>query len=140
MLDRLFILALVVVVVAVAIVAVRAWNARRVQTMRSQPATRLWSSLSESPDGRPTLVAFSSPSCATCHKAQLPAVGKVVQQLGASAIRVISVDVARQPEIARAFGVLTVPSTVVMAPAGHVIAINQGLAATNKLVQQLQRA
>jgi hypothetical protein len=32
---------------------------------------------------------------------------------------------------------MTVPSTVVLAPAGNIVAINQGFAPTNKLVEQI---
>jgi len=39
------------------------------------------------------------------------------------------VDAAEKPEVARAFGVLTVPSTAVLAPKGHLVAVNQGFRA-----------
>jgi thioredoxin-like negative regulator of GroEL len=55
-------------------------------------------------------------------------------------MRVIKVDAARQPAIARAFGVLTVPTTIVLAASGKVIAVNQGFAPSKRLVEQLQRA
>ena len=60
--------------------------------------------------------------------------------LGPEVVRVIKVDAARQPEVARAFGVLTVPSTIVLAPTGQVVAVNQGFAPSKRLVEQLQRA
>jgi thioredoxin-like negative regulator of GroEL len=55
-------------------------------------------------------------------------------------VRVIKVDAARQPQVARAFGVLTVPSTVVLAPSGNVVAVNHGFAPTGRLVEQLQHS
>jgi hypothetical protein len=36
--------------------------------------------------------------------------------------------------------VMTVPSTAVLAPAGQVVAINQGFAPTRTLIEQLQHA
>ena len=122
-------------------VAVRAWNGRRRRRLlATSNAAPFWDSLGEAPDGRPTLVTFSTPSCAACRRAQAPAVSAVEQRLGASEVRVIRVDAALRPEIARAFGVQTVPSTVVLAPAGRVVAVNQGFAPSRRLVEQLQRA
>ena len=52
----------------------------------------------------------------------------------------VHVDAAHQPEIAGAFGILTVPSTVVLDPDGRVAAVNHGFASTQQLVRQLQTA
>lgn len=138
MIERIAIIVLLVVGVGVAVVLIRSWNARRVKTLVGQPP--LWEALGESPDGRRTLIAFSTPSCAACHTAQAPAIKSVEQQLGAEEIRVIRIDASRQPEVARAFGVMTVPSTVVLEPAGRVVAFNQGFAPSRRLIEQLQGA
>jgi len=136
--ERLAIVALVAVALPVTVVVVRRWNASRVATLPS--AAPLWEALGETPDGRRAVVAFSTPSCAACHTAQAPAIQLAEQQLGASSVRVIRVDASRQPEVARAFGVLTVPSTVVLEPAGRVVAVNQGFAPSRRLIEQLQSA
>jgi thioredoxin-like negative regulator of GroEL len=136
--ERLAIVALVAVALTVTVVVVRRWNASRVATLTS--AAPLWEALGETPDGRRAVVAFSTPSCAACHTAQAPAIQVAEQQLGASSVRVIRVDASRQPEVARAFGVLTVPSTVVLEPAGRVVAVNQGFAPSRRLIEQLQSA
>jgi thioredoxin-like negative regulator of GroEL len=136
--ERLGIVVLVAVALAVTVVVVRRWNASRVATLTS--AAPLWEALGETPDGRRAVVAFSTPSCAACHTAQAPAIQVAEQQLGASSVRVIRVDASRQPEVARAFGVLTVPSTVVLEPAGRVVAVNQGFAPSRRLIEQLQSA
>ncbi|TME96771.1 MAG: thioredoxin family protein [Chloroflexi bacterium] len=138
MAERLAIIVLVAVMVTAAVLVIRRWNARRVIELIAQAP--LWDALGESPDGRRTLVAFSTPSCAACHTAQAPAIKAVEQQLGAAEIRVIKVDASKQPEVARAFGVLTVPSTVVLEPAGRVVAINQGFAPSRRLIEQLEGA
>jgi thioredoxin-like negative regulator of GroEL len=141
MLERLAVLLALGALIALAVVVVRAWNGRRLRRLlaTANPAP-FWDSLGEAPDGRPTLVTFSTPSCAACRSAQAPAVSAVEQRLGAAEVRVIRVDAALRPEIARAFGVQTVPSTVVLAPAGRVVAVNQGFAPSRRLVEQLQRA
>jgi thioredoxin-like negative regulator of GroEL len=139
MLERLLVLAMVAVAVGASVLLVRHWNTGRL-TSRLGTRDPLWQTLGETPDGRHTLIAFSTPSCAACHQAQAPAVKAVEQQLGSATLRVIHVDAARRPNVAEAFGVLTVPSTAVLAPAGEVVAINQGFTPTGKLVDQLQRA
>jgi thioredoxin-like negative regulator of GroEL len=135
--ERLAILVVVALGVGFTVVVVRRWNARRIRRLVGTP---LWEDLGERPDGRSTVVTFSTPSCAACHQAQAPAVAAVERQLGSHAVRLIRVDAAERPEVARAFGVLTVPSTAVLAPQGHLVAVNQGFAPSNKLVEQLQRA
>lgn len=140
MLERLAVLVALGALIALAVVLVRSWNRRRVQQLLAiQNTAPFWDSLGEAPDGRPTLVTFSTPSCAACHQAQAPAVQVVEQRLGASELRVIKIDAAQRPEVARAFGVQTVPSTVVLAPAGRVVAVNHGFAPSTRLVKQLQR-
>jgi len=141
MLERLGLLLALAALIALAVLAVRVRSSRqRRQLLATSNLAPFWDSLGEAPDGRPTLVTFSTPSCAACHSAQAPAVSAVEQRLGAAEVRVIRVDAARRPEVARAFGVQTVPSTVVLAPAGRVVAINQGFAPSGRLVEQLQRA
>jgi thiol-disulfide isomerase/thioredoxin len=141
MFERLILLAVLVVLLTLAVVATRRWAARRSRRLRDSKATGpLWDSLGATPDGRGTLVTFSSPSCAACHTAQVPAVYKVEEQLGAANVRVIKVDAASQHQVARAFGVLTVPSTVVLARSGNVVAVNHGFAPTGRLVEQLQHS
>src|SRR5438874_197909 len=73
--------------IALAGFAVRVWNGRRLRRLLAadNPAP-FWDSLGETPDGRPTLVTFSAPSCAACRSAQAPAVSAVEQQLGAAEI------------------------------------------------------
>jgi thiol-disulfide isomerase/thioredoxin len=142
MLERLVILAALVVLFTLAVPATRHWTARRTSSLRNSAARTgaLWDSLGATPDGRGTLVTFSSPSCAACHTAQAPAVHLAQEQLGTQNVRVIKVDAASQPQIARAFGVLTVPSTVVLAPTGSVVAVNHGFTPTGRLVEQLQQS
>jgi thiol-disulfide isomerase/thioredoxin len=140
MLDRVLVLLLFAVGVAVTILLVRTWNRRRMQSLMQASGAPSWTSLGATTDGRRTLVSFSTPSCAACHTAQAPAIKAVEAQLGPSAVRVIRVDAAQQPEVARAFGVMTVPSTIVLAPTGRVVAVNQGFAPSGRLITQLQRA
>lgn len=140
MAERLLILLIIAAATTVAILAIRQWNRRNMQSLTKVGGAETWHSLGAQPDGRRALVSFSTPSCAACYTAQAPAVRAVESRLGPEAVRVIKIDAARQPEVAQAFGVLTVPSTIVLAPSGQVVAVNQGFAPSGRLVEQLQRA
>src|SRR6266852_584099 len=131
MLERLAILVVGTLAVGVAVVLIRRWNTRRLARLLGTP---LGENLGERPDGRSTVVTFSTPSCAACHQAQAPAVAAVERQLGSHVVRLIRVAAAERPAVARAFGVLTVPSTAVLAPKGHLVAVNQGFAPSSTLV------
>jgi len=136
MLERIALLLAVVAILLLAVVATRRWNARRQSTIRKRAPD--WRALDTEPDGRRTLVVFSTPSCAACHSAQSPAVEHARARLAGLDIRRIDVDAARQPDAARAFGVLTVPATVVIAPHGtRIVAVNQGFTPSAQLVEQL---
>ncbi|MBJ7600070.1 thioredoxin family protein [Candidatus Nephthysia bennettiae] len=82
------------------------------------------------------MVAFSTPSCAACHTAQRPALTQLEARTG-GAVRVIEVDAAHRPEVARTFGVLTVPTTAILDPDGRVTALNNGFAPTDRLAAQV---
>jgi hypothetical protein len=137
--ERFFVLVALATLVATAVVLIKVWSARRSSAVQERgPA---WDTLGAEPDGRRTLIAFSTPSCAACHAAQAPAIQLATQELGDTGVRVIPVDAARRPEVARAFGILTVPSTVVIGAAGkQIVAINQGFAPSGRLLEQLRRA
>jgi thioredoxin-like negative regulator of GroEL len=136
MIQRALILALIAVAVVVIVVLMRAWSAQRLIGLRARGHERLWSALGETPDGRPSLVVFSTPSCTTCRTAQYPAVETVAARFGA-ALRVISVDLAQRPAIGRAFNALTAPTTVVLAGDGRVDSFNHGFAPADRLSAQV---
>jgi thioredoxin-like negative regulator of GroEL len=123
----------VAVLVAGVVVAGRLLAARRVRRVRGVPAAVLWAALDSEPDGRPTVVAFSTPSCIACHSAQRPA----LEELADRRVRIVHVDAAARPEVARAFGILTVPATTVLDELGEVLAANQGFATAETLARQL---
>jgi thioredoxin family protein len=139
MIERLALVAAITLAVLGAALLIRAWNARRVRALQTTGPN--WSALGTQPDGRATLIAFSTPSCAACHQAQSPAIEVALSKLGEHLVRVITVNAASESGAARAFGILTVPATVVVAAGGeHIIAVNQGFAPSARLVQQLQLA
>jgi thioredoxin-like negative regulator of GroEL len=134
--ERAIVLAVAAVAVAASVLAARWWSGRGVAGLRRAPAEGLWSALGASPDGRPSLVVFSTPSCTVCRTAQYPAVETVVATFG-SALRVLRVDLSRQPAAAAAFKVLTAPSTALLTGDGRVGSFNHGFAPAEQLSAQL---
>jgi hypothetical protein len=134
--ERLALIAVLALSVALAVRAVRTLNARRQRELRG---THLLHHLNLKDDARqrPTLVTFSTPSCAACHQAQAPAVRAAAERVE---VRCVDVDAAQQPDVARAFGVLTVPATAILTPSGRLHIVNQGFAPTARLVEQIRAA
>jgi len=52
-------------------------------------------------------------------------------------IEVVEIDAPGSPELAGHYRILTLPSTVLLSPAGEAFAINYGFANLNKLQQQI---
>jgi thioredoxin-like negative regulator of GroEL len=108
----------------------------RLASLRELTAEARWTALGSRPDGRPVVVAFSTPACAACRTAQRPALAALAERFAGEA-RIVHVDVADRPDVARVFGVMTVPATVVMDAQGAVLAANQGFATTERLAEQV---
>jgi thiol-disulfide isomerase/thioredoxin len=136
MIERTLILALVSLLIALAVAAVRLWSTRRVARLRARESEPLWRALGESPDGRPSLVVFSTPGCTACRTAQLPAVDAVQTRFGRG-LRILMVDLSRRPAVGEAFKVLTAPTTVVLGGDGRVGSFNHGFAPADQLSAQL---
>ena len=134
--ERVLILAGLAAGVAAFVLAGRLLARRRLRRLHSLSTDALWAALGTCPDGRPTVVAFSTPGCAACWSAQKPALA-ALQQRARDRIRLIEIDAAEQPRVAHAFGVLTVPATVVLDGSGAVLAANQGFATVDGLAAQL---
>ena len=88
---------------------------------------------------RPTLLYFSSPDCVPCRTQQAPILIALRGLLGNS-VRFQEYDAVAHPEVARRFRVLTVPTTVVIAPGGEVVAVNYGVTRAKVLERQLMEA
>jgi thioredoxin-like negative regulator of GroEL len=94
--------------------------------------------LSVSAGPRPRVIAFSGPGCAACRTQQR--ILDEVRAAWAGGVDVEYVDAMAEPALARRFGVLVVPTTVVAAPDGRVVGINGGLADADRLLTQLAAA
>ncbi len=140
MIERLALLVAFALFIAAAVFVARWWAGQRLRTLQLSASRSLWQSLGVGLDERPMLIAFSSPLCGVCRTAQEPAIDRLESTLGSNAVRVVKIDVASNPEVADAFGVLTVPTTVVLTPRGNVLTANNGFAPFPRLVEQVQAA
>lgn len=81
------------------------------------------------------VLAFGTPECVPCKTIQRPALDALLQRFPGR-VAVAEVDALQTPDLAHRFGILTVPSTVVMGPDGAVLAINHGTVTTERLATQ----
>jgi thiol-disulfide isomerase/thioredoxin len=134
MLERLF---LTLALLVVGGIAYHFFSTRQIR--HATALARLDPLLSGIQPGIATILYFTTPMCAPCKTRQAPALDRLQRELGA-AIQIIRVDATEQPEAAQRWGVLSVPTTFVIAGNGTTLAVNHGVAETDKLRQQLQVA
>jgi thiol-disulfide isomerase/thioredoxin len=139
MIERSLVMLTLALIVVVAVLTVRAWSGRRLAGLKVGQARGLWHALGEAPDGRPSLVVFSTPSCTACRTAQHPAVEAVEARFGET-LRILKVDLSRRPAVGHAFKVLTAPSTVVLGGDGRIGSFNHGFAPADQLAAQVSAA
>ncbi len=118
----------IVLVLALGIAALKRWQKRKARRGR-----RLLSVGS----GKASIVYFHSPSCGVCRVSQKPILDSLVARVGANKLRLVLIDVTEQTDVAREWGVTTVPSTYVIDPAGEVAHVNNGLASEVTLGRQV---
>jgi thioredoxin-like negative regulator of GroEL len=130
MVERLALLALLLVGLGFlwVLVAVgarfRRW--RRVDRMRTPELSR----------GKTTVLFFTGEHCSVCHHRQKPALD-IVRSSHNGDLRIIELDAARERSLVRRFGVLSLPSTVVLAADGTVGAVNYGFAPSDQINAQV---
>ena len=137
MLERILILLAVSALCFAGYTALRgatAWRLRNLQTSRAPQDN---SPLAEIVAVGPALLYFTTDTCAQCRFQQTP----ILQQLQAqvSALPVITLDAMQRQGLARHFGILTVPSTVLLDGQRKPVAINHGVAPLQKLRAQVER-
>ncbi len=131
MIERLGMLLALAVLAGVTCWAVRCWQLRRVRYIADRDPL-----LSELRPGIPAILYFSSPVCAPCHMQQRPALQRLLDELG-DRVQVLEVNALEQREVADRWGVLSVPTTVVLDRRGRPRAVNNGVTGPETLRRQL---
>ncbi len=81
------------------------------------------------------VLTFGTPGCVPCKTVQRPALDALLERFPGQ-VTVAEVDALQTPDLAQRFGILTVPSTVVIGSDGEIRAINHGTATTDRLAAQ----
>lgn len=133
MTERAIILATVVILAATAYAGWQVWQRRRLRqaAQAAAPAEVL-----QMMDGaRPAVLYFTTPECAQCRLQQAP----ILSQLAARVdVAIHKLDAVEQEALARFYGIMTVPTTVVLDSHRRPVAVNHGVAPLTKLLDQLQ--
>ena len=118
----------IVLVLALGVAALKRWQKRKASRARQ---------LLSVGSGKISIVYFHSPSCGVCRISQKPILDSLLARVGASNLQLVPVDVTEKTDVAREWGVTTVPSTYVIDPAGEVAHVNNGLASELTLRRQM---
>ncbi len=86
--------------------------------------------------GRPAIIYFTAPGCAPCVNVQAPALDRLSGAFGRR-LQVLEIDVSVRPDLADAWGVLTVPTTFIVDARGRPRGVNHGVARFDRLLTQL---
>jgi thiol-disulfide isomerase/thioredoxin len=86
---------------------------------------------------KPTIVYFTTPDCAPCKTVQRPALEKLINMLGEK-LHVVEIDATQRPDLAKTWGVMSVPTTFLLDSHGEARYVNNGVARTEKLMEQIQ--
>jgi len=106
----------------------------RVLLLRSKQRYRL---LENFHLGTPAILYFTTPTCVPCKTVQRPAIQQIKHRMGPR-LQVIEVDAAARPDLAKDWGVLSVPTTFLLDSKGRPRHVNHGVTRAEKLQQQLQ--
>jgi thiol-disulfide isomerase/thioredoxin len=111
------------------------WLRLRQRRAARAAASDLVAAYGVGPDGA-LIMAFSTSDCAPCKTVQRPAL-EALQQRFSGRVVVGEIDATQAHDLTARFGIVTVPSTVVIGPAGDVRAINNGAATEERLRAQI---
>ena len=86
---------------------------------------------------KPVLVYFTTPDCVPCKTVQRPAIDRISHLLGEK-LQVVEIDATQRPDLAKVWGVMSVPTTFVIDERGEARYVNNGVARLEKLLEQIQ--
>ena len=106
------------------------------QRLLSRAKNNLTSLLNPLPN-KPVIVYFTTPDCAPCKTVQRPALEKLMALLGEK-LHVVEIDATERPDLAKTWGVMSVPTTFLLDSRGEARYVNNGVTRAEKLMEQLQ--
>ena len=86
---------------------------------------------------KPVIVYFTTPDCAPCKTVQRPALEKLIGILGEK-LHVVEIDATERPDLAKTWGVMSVPTTFLLNSRGEARYVNNGVTRVEKLMEQIQ--
>jgi thiol-disulfide isomerase/thioredoxin len=86
---------------------------------------------------KPVIVYFTTPDCVPCKTVQRPAINQVSKLLG-ERLQVVEIDATEQPDLAKTWGVMSVPTTFLLDARGQARYVNNGVTRAEKLMEQIQ--
>ncbi|RJP51968.1 MAG: thioredoxin [Anaerolineaceae bacterium] len=86
---------------------------------------------------KPVIVYFTTRDCAPCKTVQRPALDALVTLLGEK-LQVVEIDATERPDLAKTWGVMSVPTTFLLHSRGQARYVNNGVTRVEKLMEQLQ--
>lgn len=86
---------------------------------------------------KPVIVYFTTPDCVPCKTIQRPALDKLTSTFG-DKLQVLEIDATERPDLAKTWGVMSVPTTFLLDSKGEARYVNNGVARAEKLMEQLQ--
>ena len=133
MVERLVVLGIGVLAALAAYGAWRWWQARRLQTLA---AAVMPAPLPAGVDGsKPAVLYFTTTDCAQCRLQQTPILAQLQNQVD---VVVHKLDAIEQEALARFYGIMTVPTTVVLDQRLQPVAVNHGVTPLQKLQVQVR--
>jgi thiol-disulfide isomerase/thioredoxin len=89
------------------------------------------------PPNKPVIVYFTTPDCAPCKTIQRPALHQISKLMGES-LEVVEIDATERPDLAKTWGVLSVPTTFLLDARGEAKYVNHGVTRAEKLLEQIR--
>ena len=132
MFERLVIVAIGVAVAVVAYGAWRLWQRRRLRALQVITApVHLPATVT---GGKPAVLYFTTDDCAQCRLQQAPILAQLQARVD---VAVHKLDAIEQEALAQLYGIMTVPTTVVLDTQLRPAAINHGVTPLQKLQAQI---
>ncbi len=93
--------------------------------------------LNDRAPGIPTIVYFTTPTCAPCRLQQTPVLDKLLADIGDEGLHLVRVDATVDPAAAERWGVFSVPTLFVLDHNGEPRKVFNGVVGLDQLKQEL---